>query len=107
MQSTKPNSLVDSARSVANKYDDMCRTESGATRRILLVRGLEPALRVRSKSADYQEDTANLCDMVFASLMIDENIVVIEAVRKKQEETTMIMRQLALACYHYQLLTNE
>jgi len=101
-------STVEMAKIVAAQIASICTGSSKeANRRILLVRGLGNALGMAAKKANYREDTIVLCEMVFAALMMDHNIVVLRAIRKKQEETSMILRQLALACYHFQLLQHE
>eukprot|EP00797_Seminavis_robusta_P006542 Sro143_g066530.2 (392) ;mRNA; r:31409-32584 len=109
IQSNNNISLLDEARRLATKWKNLCQLDNGnqeACRRILLVRGLGPALEKAAKDASYREETTVVCDMIFAALMVEHNIVVLEAVRKKQEETTMILRQLALACFHFQLLAH-
>ena len=110
MESTESSSFVTVAKGVANKWSSLCqlnRDSEKTSRSILLIRGLGPALDKAAKAASYRIETPVLCEMAFASLMIDHNIVVLQAIRKKMEETTLIFKQLALACYHYHLLHHE
>lgn len=39
--------------------------------------------------------------------MLEHDYVVLQAIRKKDDETKMIFQQLALACFDYQLVTEE
>lgn len=99
--------FVDVAKRIACKYNGLCKIEQTCTQddhRVLLVRGLEPALNRFAKMSTYRLETPILVDMMIASLMLDHNIVVLQAFRKNISETSMIMRQIALACFNYQLL---
>lgn len=99
--------FVDVAKRIACKYNGLCKIEQTCTQddhRVLLVRGLEPALNRFAKMSTYRLETPILVDMMIASLMLDHNIVVLQAFRKNMSETSMIMRQIALACFNYQLL---
>ena len=98
------------AKGVADKWNSLCQLNNDShmtSRRILLVRALGPALDKAAKVESYRIETPVLCEMAFASLMIDHSMVVLQAIRKKLEETTLILRQLALACFHYHLLHHE
>lgn len=112
------DNLVRVAKVIADKINDNCKTESESTqqpsnkteqneRRVLLIRGLGPALGQAAKSSDFRIETTILCDMLMASLMFDHDIIVLQAIRKNISETSMILRQIALACYHYHLLPNR
>ena len=99
--------FVDVAKSIAYKYNGLCKIEQTCTQddyRVLLVRGLESAINRFAKMSTYRLETPILVDMMIASLMLDHNIVVLQAFRKNISETSMIMRQIALACFNYQLL---
>jgi glutamate racemase len=45
-----------------------------------------------------------MVDMVFAELMIRHDMVVLQAVRLTTD-LEMMVRELVMACFHYQLLT--
>jgi ERCC4-type nuclease len=76
-------------------------------RHVIIVRGLHYALLAASKTSSYRNQTKVLCEMVLASLMLDFDYVVLQGIRKKEDEVHMILQQLALACFHYQYLTKE
>ncbi len=43
-------------------------------------------------------------EMIQAELMIEHKTIVIHAIRLNGGDREMIIRQMALACYHYQVL---
>ena len=105
---SESSSLVDASKTLARKWVELCRVEDNnedkTDRTILLIRGLGPALDKAAKDAGFQPETHVFCQMVFAAIMLEHDMVVLQSFRKKQEETAMILQQLALACYRHQLL---
>jgi ERCC4-type nuclease len=97
------------ARHVAQNIDQHCSRGSYTKndRRVILIRGLPPVLVEAKKSGSYRDEVPVLCEMVSAFLMLEYGYVVLQAIRKKADETNMILQQMALACYHYQYLTKE
>ena len=116
------------SRSLAAQLDsEHCRrpfsiASSSSSRRILLIRGLRPALEQLAKQAGYRQESRFVADLVLAQLMISHDIVVLHAIRKGGDSTiaghrssstttttsdqTKLLRALALACFHFQLLTH-
>jgi hypothetical protein len=66
--------------------------------RVLVVRDLGAAIDAAAKRADYRVELKVMVDMVVAEL------VVLQAVRLNTD-LEMMVRELAIACFHYQLLT--
>ena len=79
----------------------------GKDRRILLVRGLSAAIERSAKQAGYRQELLVVVDMTLAAVSICHDMVVIQAVRKKVEDLEMVVQNVALACFHHQLLTDE
>jgi ERCC4-type nuclease len=101
--------FVASARIVADKIRDDCcdESESGKERRILVIRGLQAALDNAAKKPGYNSVLRAMVDMVLADIMIareSERMCVLQAVRLSND-LNIIVQQLALACFHFQLLT--
>ena len=97
------------AREVATVINSQChhRTMSrGKDRRVLILCGLNPALDAAAKKAGYASETRVLADLVLAQLMLEHDLIVIQAVRLKGD-TELILQQLSLACFHYHLLFQE
>jgi hypothetical protein len=100
---------VELAKKVAEKLNeilshaDHCENDH----RVILIRGLPPAFVAAAKTPSYKDETKVLCEMVFSALMLEFDFVVLQAMRKKEDEMSMILRQLCLACFHYQYLTEE
>ncbi|KAL7576738.1 hypothetical protein ACA910_005655 [Epithemia clementina (nom. ined.)] len=112
------------SRSLAADLDQqLCRrppsmSSSYFSRRVLLIRGLRPALEQLARQEGYRPATRFVVDLVLAHLMITHGIVVLQAVRKgdaaartaapgTMTDQTKILRALALACFHFQLLTKK
>ena len=74
-------------------------------RQVIIVRGLPYALLAASKTSSYRNETKVLCEMVMAVLMLDFDYIVLQGIRKKEDEVDMILQQLALSCFYYQYLT--
>ena len=108
LESSNTTDYILLAKKVATEINSRCdvNTNNGK-RQVILASGLNVAMEKAAKSAGFRVETAILCDMVIASLMIDHEKVVLQSFRKNMTEITMILRQFALACYHYQLLPNE
>jgi hypothetical protein len=106
----KPSDFVEAARGVALEVQKQCYSslmKLEEDQRILLVRGLTPAREQVAKKAGYRQELLVVLDMTLAELSINHGIVVLQAIRKKPENLEMVVQQLALACFYYQLLTNE
>lgn len=78
----------------------------GSVRQVLIVRGLPPAVDSFAKRPGYRMETRVVVDLVFASLMLEHSVVILQALRLK-DEVELILQQIALACYHYQILKKE
>jgi hypothetical protein len=107
----KSRSFVASARIVGDRIRDDCCDESvsGKERRILVIRGLQAALDSAAKKPGYNSVLRAVVDMVLADVMIareSERMCVLQAVRLSND-LHIIVQQLALACFHFQLLTNR
>jgi hypothetical protein len=74
--------------------------------RVFLLRGLSPAIDAEAKRPGYKAELKMLLDLVVVDLMLEHNITVIQAFRLSGD-TELILQQLALACFHYQLLTSD
>jgi ERCC4-type nuclease len=103
--------FVASARVVADKIRaDCCDTSmAGKERRVLVIRGLQPALDSAAKKPGYNSVLRVMVDMVLADIMIAreiERMCVLQAVRLSND-LQVIVQQLALACFHFQLLTGK
>jgi hypothetical protein len=110
LNSTKAqNKFVTVARNVAQSINQLCSQgqHTNQDRRVILIRGLPPALITAKMSSWYRNELPVLCEMVASVLMLDHDYVVLQALRKKENETHMILQQMALACYHHQYLTHE
>mmetsp|Transcript_12492 Transcript_12492/g.28961 ORF Transcript_12492/g.28961 Transcript_12492/m.28961 type:complete len:181 (+) Transcript_12492:549-1091(+) len=100
---------VSVAKEAARSIFDECGGEKPCSltdRRVLLLRGLPPAIDNIAKRAGYRVETWTVVDLVIANLMLERHLVVLQAVRLKNE-TELVLQQLALSCFHYHLLTNE
>jgi hypothetical protein len=99
--------FVGMARSAARAIDvdtTSANINANKDRRVLVVRGLGAALDAAAKRAGYRAELKVMVDMVFAELMVCHGIVVLQAVRLTTD-LEMVVRELAMACFHYQLLT--
>lgn len=79
---------------------------STTCRKILIIHGMSSALEAEAKKAGYQAELKALLDVVTADLMLEHDIVVLQALRQNAD-VEMILEQLALACFHYQMLTEK
>lgn len=75
-------------------------------RRVLIVRGLAPALDSAAKCSGYLPELKVTTDLVLAELMLKHNIVVLQALRRKGC-LEMIVREFAMSCFYYQLTTKK
>jgi hypothetical protein len=106
MQSN-PNNFVGAARKISTEIHNYClhgKMQLDKDRRIFLVRGLQASIDAAAKRSGYRPELKVVVDMVFALLMIQYDIVVLQAVRLTKD-LEMMVEELALACFHYQLLT--
>lgn len=97
------------AKDVARGVDDAFpfSDHTKADHRVILVRGLPQALLAASKATSYNDEIRVVCEMIFSALMLEHDYVILQAIRKKDDELKMILQQLSLACFHYQLVTEE
>ncbi len=98
---------LDVAKAVAQQINKECSSfllRIPNDRRVLIVRGLGPALDAAAKKEGYRSECKVLTDLVVAELILCHNIVVVQAVRLAQD-TEMIVREFAMACFYYQLIT--
>lgn len=75
-------------------------------RRVLIVRGLFSAMDEAAKRVGYRPELKLVADFVLAELMLRHNVVVIHAFRQKGH-LEMIVREFAMACFFYQLVTRR
>jgi hypothetical protein len=71
---------------------------------VLIIRGLNAALDGWAKMVGYQSKFRVTVDLLLADLSVSRDTVVLQAVRLK-DDLEIMLQQLALSCYHYQLLT--
>jgi hypothetical protein len=103
---TFSNDCITAARSSAKEINIGCQGEFVKGRRIVLVRGLGNAVDQAAKEADFRFETRLVVEMTQAELMLHHRVAVLHAIRIKDDQD-MILRQLALACFRFQLLTNK
>jgi ERCC4-type nuclease len=75
-------------------------------RRVLIVRGLFPALDDAAKQIGYMTEFKVLADMVVAELMLRHNLATVHACRLAND-LEMIIREFAMAAFYYQLTTRK
>lgn len=107
---TEKTDFVAVARGCASEIVRYCSQAtptnlSRDTTRIILVRGLSPALERCAKRPGYRPETKIFAELVLMELMLRRKVVVLQAVRLTNDQE-LIIRQLALACYHFQLLVH-
>lgn len=102
-----PEEAVEVAKAVAKQINLECSSfllRIPNDRRVMIIRGLGPALDAAAKIGGYRSECKVLTDLVIAELMLGHNIVVIQAIRLVQD-MEMIVREFAMACFYYQLIT--
>jgi ERCC4-type nuclease len=107
-----PKRFVDASKEVGAGIKSDCTTSNAPfrvkkDRKVVLLQGLSSALDSISRHAGYQQEIRAVSDLVIANLMLEHNVVVIQAIHKKREQLATIVQQLSLACFHYHLLTEE
>lgn len=103
------DNFVRAATSTAERIDQDCKIQDwkfGLDRRVIIFHGMMAACDAAAKQPGYRAEVRVVIDLVMAALMYTHNIVVLQAVRQTTD-LALIVRQLALACFHYQLLTRE
>lgn len=71
---------------------------------IVVVRGLGPAFDVVAKGDFDVSKVRFVSDLILAELMLAQDTIVLQAARKSHD-CDLIVQQLALSCYQFQLLT--
>jgi ERCC4-type nuclease len=102
-------SSVDIAYSVAKRISLECNSfllRKPKDRSVLIVQGLLPALDEAAKHVGYQARLKVLADITLTELMLRYGIVVVQAFRLAND-LEMIVREFAMACFHYQLTTRK
>uniref|UniRef100_A0A6U5PLK6 ERCC4 domain-containing protein n=1 Tax=Grammatophora oceanica TaxID=210454 RepID=A0A6U5PLK6_9STRA len=100
--------FVGGARNVASGIMEECTfPRRKHAYRLILLRGLPAALTAAAKKPGCRPELSVMVDLVLSNLMLEQNVVVIQAVRKQEAETKLILRQLLLASLHYAYLTEE
>lgn len=96
------------ARTVASgiAYDCVATNEAEGDTRVMLLHGLQPALDQAAKKPGFCLQSRAVAQMVLAQLMLAHNTVVLQAVRKTND-CEMMLQQLILSCYQFQLLTRK
>lgn len=98
---------LDVAKAVAQQINVECSSfllRLPHDRRVLIIRGLGPALDRAAKKVGYRAECKVLSDLVVAELMLRHDIVVTHALRLVQD-MEMIVREFAMACFYYQSIT--
>ena len=95
---------------ISMSIDAQCKCQTpqvtGArNRRVVLICGLQPALDSYAKKEGYRTETKTVLDLVLADVMLRYDITIMQALRKKMEDRINVVRQLALACFHFGLTT--
>jgi hypothetical protein len=105
---TFSNDCITAARSSAKEINIGCRAavnnDNNVGRRIVLVQALGNAVDQAAKQADFRFETRMVVELTMAELMVRHRVVVLQALRIKDDQE-MMLRQLALACFRFQLLT--
>jgi hypothetical protein len=104
---TFSNDCIIAARTSAKEINIWCRRAAimnDTGRRIILVRALGNAVDQAAKQADFRFETRMVVELTLAELMVEHRTVTLQAVRIKDDQE-MMLRQLALACFRFQLLT--
>jgi hypothetical protein len=105
------NNFVLLTKTVARLIDNLChkqdRCRSSGNKRILMVCGLQPALDANAKKAGYATETRTVVDLVFAELLLCYDVTILQALRKNSDDRVNLVKQLALACLHCGLLTEN
>jgi ERCC4-type nuclease len=103
--SKKGNNFVSLAKLVAHVVDNIChergRGRSSGIKRILMVCGLQPALDANAKKSGYATETRSVVDLVFAELLLCYDVTILQASRKNSDDRVNLVKQLALACFHF------
>jgi ERCC4-type nuclease len=76
-------------------------------RKMLIIQGMSSAVEAEAKKSGYQVELKTLLDVVTADLMLEHDVVVIQAFRQNAADVKIILEQLTLACFHYQMLTEK
>jgi hypothetical protein len=102
------DNCMQACRSVATGIVKDCHAidfKDGDTR-ILLLHGLQPALDQAAKKPGFFLQSRAAAHTILAEIMLVHDMVVLQAVRKTND-CEMMLQQLLLSCYHYQLLTHK
>jgi len=91
------------AASIRSDCCSSCRFDRDRDSCVLLVRGLNCAVDRWARTVGYRSQYRTAIDVVLADLSITHDTVVLQAVRVK-EDLEIILQQLALSCYNFQLL---
>ena len=104
----KKDDYVVFAKLLASRVDTKYRSQHRmGTQRVILICGLQPALDADAKKSGYMAETKTIVDLLFSELLLCYNITILQALRKKLENRVDIIRQLALACFHYGFLVEK
>ena len=99
------------ANEIASRVDTRCQPRGTALstsgRRILLVCGMQAAMDCIAKKPKYRPEMRTILDMVFSDVLVRYNITIVQALRKNEGDRVSVVRQLALACYHYAYLVER
>lgn len=79
---------------------------SSEARKVLLIRGLRPALDQYAKKPDYKPEFRFVMELIMAKMTISYGVAILQAIRKENDQEK-ILRALALSCYHFHLLTQR
>ncbi|KAL7545135.1 hypothetical protein ACHAWF_008489 [Thalassiosira exigua] len=104
------SNFVKLAQLLAKCIDAKCKCQSrcaAGNSKIVLVCGLQAALDSHAKNAGYRVETKAVLDMAFADMMLGYDLTIIQALRKKVEDRLSVVKQLAMACFHFGFTTTE
>jgi len=75
-------------------------------RRVLLIRGLGPAMNAAATGVDYRAEYRIIADLIIGEIMLRHNLVVIHALRLTND-LEMILREFAMGCFYYHLTNRK
>ena len=101
--------FVLAAKRAAEYFDQECKAhdlKAGLDRRVILFQGMSAACDAAAKQPGYRPEVRVVIDMVMAELIYSHDAVVLQCIRQTTD-LCLILRQLAVACFHHHLLTQE
>ena len=107
--SQSAHDFIEISRTVAEQINLECSSfllSPKNDRRVLLIRGLGPAMNAAAKGFTYRAEYKILTDLIIAELMLRHKLVVVHAYRLTND-LEMILREFAMGCFYYQLTNRK